>query len=263
MTTKKFRDTRDKMMGSFFLSSGGTDCVVIDYRSCYEVTVMFLDKYEHTITTGAATLRKNNVFNPYEPTVYGVGYIGFGKHRAREVPEHHKKTKAYEVWRDMIKRCYSEKSLILNPSYRGCTVCEEWLDFQVFAEWYINHEFYGFGYQLDKDILISGNREYSPTACSLVPREINCLFNINRKTRGKYPIGVSESKGSYLVQLSVEGKNQRLGRYKTPEEAYIVYKEAKEKQVKNVALQNRLVIEDSVFKALMCWKLENTDEHQQ
>ena len=30
MTSKKFRYTKEKMMGSFFLYSGGTDCVVID-----------------------------------------------------------------------------------------------------------------------------------------------------------------------------------------------------------------------------------------
>lgn len=256
MSTKKFRDTKEKMMGSFFLSSGGTDCVVIDYRSCYEVTVVFLDKYEHTITTSSGVLRTRAFTNPYDPTVYGVGYFGVGKYKSREVPEHHKKTKAYEIWRGMIKRCYSEKALAINPSYKGCSVCEEWHNFQVFAEWYINHEFYGLDYELDKDLLVLGNKVYSPETCSLIPSAINCLLHSNKKMRGKYPIGVTESKGSYLVQLSVNGENQRLGRYKTPEEAYIVYREAKERQVKNVAIENKLKIEDSVFKALMSWRLE-------
>lgn len=256
MTTKKFRDTRDKMMGSFFLSSGGTDCVVIDYRSCYEVTVMFLDKYEHKTTTGAATLRKNKVFNPYDPTVYGVGYFGVGKYKAREVPEHHKKTKAYEVWRDMIRRCYSEKSLAINPSYKGCTVCDEWHNFQVFAEWYVNQEFYGLGYQLDKDILVEGNKVYSPETCALVPREINVLLNDNSKTRGKYPLGVTKLNNNYLVQVSINGKNKRVGRYDTPEQAHEVYKKHKELQVKDVANQWKNLVDIRVYNKLLNWKLQ-------
>ena len=244
------------MMWSFFLSSGGTDCVVIDYRSCYEVTVMFLDKYEHTITTNAGVLRKRAFTNPYDPTVYGVGYFGFGKYRAREVPEHDKKTKAYEVWRDMIKRCYSEKSLAVNPSYKGCTVCDEWHNFQVFAEWYVNQEFYGLGYQLDKDILVKGNKVYSPETCALVPREINVLLHDNSKTRGDYPLGVTKLNHNYLVQVSINGKNKRVGRYDTPEQAYEVYKKHKELQVKDVANQWKNLVDIRVYNKLLNWKLQ-------
>ena len=71
-------------------------------------------------------------------------------------------------------RCYSEKSRAENPTYVGCTVCREWHNFQNFAKWYDdNYPSDGHEYHLDKDILIDGNKEYSPVACMFVTRAEN------------------------------------------------------------------------------------------
>lgn len=246
---------RNLTMGEFFLSSGGTDCVVINYLNCDCVTVKFLDDYGYEITTSASNLRKRNFANPYDITVRGFGFMGVGEYKSRENPYNSKKTSAYEVWGGMIKRCYSEASLLKNPSYVGCTVCEDWRDFQVFAEWYTNHEFYGVGYQLDKDILFRGNKVYSPETCCMIPQEINILSNNNTKFRGKYPLGVTIEGSKYLVQLSINGKNKRLGLYETPEMAYQVYLKAKKDYIKNLALFWEGRIEDKVFKVLMDWEV--------
>ena len=71
-------------------------------------------------------------------------------------------------------------------SYKGVEVCEEWYNFQNFAEWCETQKFLnakdvkGKSYQLDKDILVKGNKIYSPDTCCFVPPEINSLF-INAK----------------------------------------------------------------------------------
>jgi hypothetical protein len=43
--------------------------------------------------------------------------------------------KYYEVWKDMLKRCYSEKYLESRPSYIGTSVCSEWLSASAFKKW--------------------------------------------------------------------------------------------------------------------------------
>ena len=77
----------------------------------------------------------------------------------------------------MIQRCYSNKHRRVYKSYEGCSVIRDWHNFQNFAEWfYANYPKDGLDYQLDKDIKIPGNKEYSPSACSFVSasENMNC-----------------------------------------------------------------------------------------
>lgn len=71
-----------------------------------------------------------------------------------------KEMKSYYVWASMIRRCYDENELKKRPSYTGCSVCDEWLLFSNFKQWF--DENYVDGYQLDKDIIVSKNKIYSP-----------------------------------------------------------------------------------------------------
>ena len=85
-----------------------------------------------------------------------------------------KNFKFYAVWSDMLRRCYSEKRLARHPTYRNCTVCSEWLLLSNFREWFNIH--YRDGLALDKDILVKGNKIYSPDTCRFVPEYINSLL---------------------------------------------------------------------------------------
>ena len=89
---------------------------------------------------------------------------------------------------------------------------------------------------LDKDILCKGNKVYSRNTCIFVPQRINELFTKNDKTRGYSPIGVTPaSSGNYQVQCNdVNGERIYLGSYSTKEEAFQVYKEYKERVIKEV-----------------------------
>lgn len=96
----------------------------------------------------------------------------------------------------MMRRCYDPKYHEKEPTYKGCEVCKEWLNFQMFAEWYYkNHyEIEGQRICLDKDILLKGNKIYSADTCIFVPHRINSLFVKSYKLRGELPIGVSYHK---------------------------------------------------------------------
>ena len=97
--------------------------------------------------------------------------------------------KFYGTWKHMLERCYSGKFQIKEPSYIGCSVCPDWLVLSNFKEWYdINCRD---GLALDKDILIQGNKVYSPVTCRFVPGYINSLMTDDGANRGKLPLGVS------------------------------------------------------------------------
>ena len=70
---------------------------------------------------------------------------------------------SYKRWQNTLQRCYCPKFLALNPTYVGCSVHEDWLLFSNFQRFFDKN--YIQGYQLDKDLLIHGNREYSEGVC--------------------------------------------------------------------------------------------------
>ena len=53
----------------------------------------------------------------------------------------------------MLERCYSEFYHVSNPCYVDCKVCDEWLNYSNFVEWYLKnyYEIDGETMQLDKN----------------------------------------------------------------------------------------------------------------
>lgn len=166
----------------------------------------------------------------FSPKTYGVGFIGEGIYKATKTGEH---IKHYKCWSGMLERCYSEK-YHSKENYKGrVTVCEEWLNYQNFADWFEYN--YIEGWQLDKDI--SKSNTYSPESCHFLPKELNVFFTGRRYYRGENPIGVAHrGKGSYEVYISDGNKmdSKYLGSYKTPEEAFNVYKREKRLLLNNL-----------------------------
>lgn len=141
---------------------------------------------------------------------------------------------AHYKWYRMLERCYSERYLAKKPTYRGCCVCDEWLTFSNFEKWFSDTDNgYCERYHLDKDILVKGNKIYSPNTCCFVPQEINSLFIKYNSKRGSLPIGVTNGyKGSFVAQVNFHGVIQYLGKYDTKEQAFNAYKKEKEVIVK-------------------------------
>ena len=92
---------------------------------------------------------------PYEPRYYGEGYLGEGKYK---VSENGKTTDEYDIWYDMLKRCYDPKLHEKHNTYKGCVVEDHLLNFQRMGEWIENnyYEIPGEVMCLDKDILYKG-----------------------------------------------------------------------------------------------------------
>ena len=178
--------------------------------------------------------------------VYGHGTKG------REITrENGEVTKPYKTWSDMLRRCYAPKYQKLKPTYIGCSVCVEWLYFPNFKKWFDTH--YVEGFQLDKDILITGNKIYSPDTCIFVPQSINKLFTDSGKTRGNYPIGVSFNKqsGKFVTYVTIDGKLHYLGLFDNAEEAHKAYLIAKKANVLRMAEKWKGRISDKLLTALI------------
>ena len=128
----------------------------------------------------------------------------------------------YLVWRDMLKRCYSTKYQDRNPSYKGCSVSEEWLRFSNFRRWMERQDFEGM--QLDKDLLSEVNKVYSAGTCVFVTSMVNS-FTIDRgASRGEWSIGVYWNKRAGKFRASCSNpftkKQEHLGLFTSELEAY-------------------------------------------
>jgi len=141
----------------------------------------------------------------------------------------------YRAWHNMLNRCYNAKYKIKRPTYNGCTVCDEWLLFSSFKAWMIKQDWKGKA--LDKDILIQGNKIYSPETCVFVTQEINALLTNSKASRGNYPQGVSFDKktGKYKANCYVNGKSNHIVYSDTPEAASEAYKAFKYKVIAKIA----------------------------
>ena len=187
--------------------------------------------------------------------VYGVGINDY----CGTVVNGGKVLTSYKVWDAMLNRCYSKKHHIKHPSYIDCTVCDEWLYFSNFKKWF--DENYVEGYHLDKDILVKGNRVYSPDTCCFVPREINNVIENVKSKRGNTPMGVFERFGKFLSYVRVNGKRIYLGTFGTIEQAFEAMKKEKEMYIKKLAqtYYDANKITKRVYDALMRYEVEITD----
>jgi hypothetical protein len=149
----------------------------------------------------------------------------------------------YDRWVAMLGRCYSKSYQEKHPSYKGCSVCEEWLTFSNFKAWMEQQDWEG--KQLDKDLLVYNNKVYSPETCVFIAPSINSFLLKRNKTRGIYPIGVcyhttpkmiNPLKRPYQAQIGNRGKKLLLGLYLTPEEAHKAWQKAKIKQAQDLAV---------------------------
>ena len=128
----------------------------------------------------------------------------------------------YLAWKNMLKRCYSTQYKERNPTYKGCSVSEEWLTFSNFKSWMEVQDWEGM--QLDKDLLFEGNKVYSAETCVFVTRVVNS-FTIDRcASRGEWMVGVTWHKGASKFESQCSNpftkKHEYLGLFDCEKEAH-------------------------------------------
>ena len=244
----------------------GTTMKIIEYNNSTDITVQFLDEFMAKVQTTYAYFKKGCVRNPYGRYVYGVGIVG----NEDIYDENGDLSFIYRMWSNMIGRCYNNSGRDRDISYLDCEVDERWHLYKNFKEWVCSQENYEQWKSLDKkgidkDILIKGNRIYSPDTCCLVPGYINNLFTKHDKKRGKYCIGVSYHKRDHVFTGTCHNpftnKFEHLGYFKTEEEAFLQYKLIKETIIQRAAKLefNKGTITKQCYNSMMKYQVEITD----
>ena len=143
----------------------------------------------------------------------------------------------YEAWKGILKRSYSEKFQERQPTYKGCSVCPEWISFMNFRKWMMTQDWQG--KDLDKDLLFEGNKVYSPATCVFVDQATNTFTVDCGRSRGEYPIGVSFQKdlGKFTAKCSnpFNKKREYLGLFTCPNQAHLAWRKRKHELANQLA----------------------------
>ena len=256
---------RESRIGETTKNKFGTEMEIIEYDDYRNIMVKFKDEYETIVKTRYDAFLDGRVYNPYDRRNYGVGYIGYDLRDSKGKSN----PKIFAMWSGMIRRCYSGENNTF-PTYIGCSVCDEWHNYMNFKKWYdenlweVEDDFMC----LDKDIIIKGNKIYSPNTCIIVPNRINVLFIKSKKSRGKYPIGVSYHKSKsvfdsyYHIVENGKSRLKFIKSFKNPTDAFYAYKETKEKYIKKVADEYKNKYPNfpkRLYNAMYSYEVEITD----
>jgi len=196
-------------------------------------------------------------------SVCGIGF-NIGKYPCKSGK---KNTTEYEHWRGMLRRC-QETWWSKHPAYIGTSCSDNFKHYSFFYEW-CNQQV-GFGnkdengklWQLDKDLLASGSRNYSEDVCVFIPQSINKLITKHEGQRGEYLIGVNWKKSNSCFIAQCNGREtgrKHIGCFQTQEEAFLAYKTFKEAYIKEIAEQYKLQLDPRAYAALMQYTVEITD----
>lgn len=175
--------------------------------------------------------------------VYGVGIVDvdYIVRKYKEMPKvNNKRVRKmvfqcpyYFKWKCMLWR------LSLSDCYKDCSLHPEWVYLSKFKSWVLEKEAH-FGevlkLNLDKDLLVRGNKVYGPDTCMFIPTEVNnCL--IARKVNTDLPRGVHIccKTAKFIAHCHFNGKQNHVGTFSNPEEAHKAWQLAKINQLKEVA----------------------------
>ncbi len=245
-------------VGKICKSKSAGDFKILKYNDSYNVEIQFLNT-GFKMVAQLGNIRNGNVKDPHSPSVYSIGIVG------TKYPStiNGVLTKEYTLWCSMLKRCYSDGFKKQRPTYEGCEVSSKFKSYEYFYEWC--HKQIGFGvdgFEIDKDLLVKGNKVYSETTCVFLPQEINTLLIKSTASRGEHLIGVywHNASKSFVARVAKnKGKQEHLGYFKTEIEAFNAYKKAKESFIKEQAEKFKSQIDDRAYNALMNYTVNIDD----
>ena len=244
---------RDKT-GEERVMNNGEIAKIIKYKKWDDIDVLFIETGYISYGQQYSNFKRGTLKDPYLKIIKGVACVG----ETSTIDENGKVLKSREVWGDMIKRCYDENSLKKRPSYIGVTVCDEWLCYANFKEWYDEniYEIKDERIHLDKDILIKGNKVYSPETCIFAPQRINTLFR--ELNNNEFPTLEERSNGTFAIRIRMNGKSKRISGFKTKEKAEECYLKERRQIIKEIAEEYKDKIPNKLYNRLI--EISNEEE---
>lgn len=140
----------------------------------------------------------------------------------------------YADWKEILKRCFNEKLHQKHPTYKNCTIYEGWKYLSNFIKWVDSQPNRDWqNCSPDKDLLIVGNKQYSPDTVVYIPAALNRFILDRGNDRGELMIGVCPNHHKdkpYQAQCSNpfnKRKGGYIGVFITELEAHLAWKAKK------------------------------------
>ena len=251
---------KEKYEGVVFKTNSYGFAKIVTYVNKGCVEIEFSDTGYKT-KTRLSQIKSGDIKDPLQVSIFGVGVLG------EDFKNKDAETKTYQIWNKMIQRCYGSIRNTRNKAYEDCHISKSFLNFSHFKKWCSEQigvdsfDEKGKPFQLDKDLLIKGNKLYGEDTCCFVPQEINTLLLTSKGIRGDNPIGVfyHNRDKKYVAKCKVNNKRVHLGYYLTSTEAFYAYKAFKESYIKEIANKWKDQIDPRVYEALMSWEVSIND----
>lgn len=151
----------------------------------------------------------------------------------------------FSIWKSLICRTIPPIKES-HASYADCSISDGWKHYMDFYNWTNNRDWEGL--RLDKDVLIRGNRIYSPDTCVYIPNSLNQLLKQPKKSDSdicmgvRYLHGYKDSKDKFEAYSKYEQKYIYLGTYYSKEEAHAAWQQEKvthfEKEIQKLEEMN-------------------------
>lgn len=200
-------------------------------------------------------------------------YNSKGKHKTRGPVPDKIKTKACQLWENIRNRCeyLPVKDEVRFGKYSDVDSCKDWKDFQKFAEWFEKVQESGFyvkGWQLDKDLLVKGNKIYGPEFCVFLPEEVNKALNTKRRNQGELPTGISYNKPETNARTHINVRfNCKYPEFIASaylpadqvEVGFVIYKIAREKYLQFLAEKYKDKLDPRAYEALKNYEVNIDD----
>ena len=188
----------------------------------------------------------NNRCGVRRKPIYGIGINDVDYVTSTKVNGKHVTCPFYRAWHNMMKRCYDRNCHAKQPTYKGCSVATEWHRFSAFRSWMNRQDWKG--KELDKDILIPGNKVYSPDACMFVTRQINSLIHVRKSEPWPQGVSIDVYADKFRAEFTSYGKKRYIGLFHNPNKAGEAYRQAKAAHIKDVAMQQEPRLRDALLR---------------
>jgi hypothetical protein len=144
-----------------------------------------------------------------------------GKYKSKE---NKKILPAYQMWRDMCRRCFDDEVRATQPYYETVTIDKSWTDFQNFAPWYYSN--FVEEWELDKDLFSGEAKRYAPETCCFLPRRLNGWLERIRSIKSGETLGYSYHSRDLVYNVRLRDSSDKLihlGYFKSEKEARFAY----------------------------------------
>lgn len=164
----------------------------------------------------------------------GINDIDYALSKVNPTTGKQEREHVYSVWQAMIHR------VATNATHYGDVSCsDEFVYLSKFIDWYKQQEAIQgnlAGFQLDKDLLLSGNKQYSKEACLFIPDWLNLQFIERTNKRGNFPLGAAQYKKGFMATITDgSGKGKLyLGYYPCYKLAHKAWQEAKVRHLQGI-----------------------------